>query len=286
MTSCRTQAHHIACRPGRRLLECVVIVIPQLLIDCSTTLAQEGYDSGDTTTGLVIGFCSAVIVIVAIRIVWPNAQRSVSWLRSVTKVRPSIAENEVNTPASRSSRSSAGRKKRRTTSEENARQRSHASKQDAEGSPKLFISYRRDDSADVVGRVYDRLVENFGTASVFKDVDSIPLGIDFRSYLDKAIAKCDIVLVVIGPHWLQASDTNGDRRLDDPRDVVRIEVECALRRNIPVVPVLVRGQEMPLEQSLPESLSSLTYRNAISVRADPDFNNDMTRLIEGVTTTL
>jgi formylglycine-generating enzyme required for sulfatase activity len=135
---------------------------------------------------------------------------------------------------------------------------------------KVFISYRRDDSADVAGRIYDRLIARFGTGNVFKDVDSIPLGIDFRQHLTRA---------VIGRDWLRITNEAGQRRLDDPRDFVRIEIEAALQRDIPVIPLLVQRASMPAEEELPESLRGLAYRNGIAVRADPDFHRDMDRLI-------
>lgn len=149
-------------------------------------------------------------------------------------------------------------------------------------SPKVFISYRRADSADVTGRIYDRLTRHFGASAIFKDIESIPIGIDFKEHLEKAVGKCKIFLVVIGDKWLDATDAPGNHRLQDPRDFVRIEVESALRRNIPVIPLLVRGASMPVEEELPPSLSKLAYRNAIPIRADPDFHRDMDRLIEAI----
>jgi hypothetical protein len=146
--------------------------------------------------------------------------------------------------------------------------------------PKIFISYRRDDSADVTGRIYDRLVDKFGERYVFKDVDSIPLGVDFRKHLHKQVAECDIVLAIIGDRW--ASGAGTIRRLDDEKDFVRIELEAALQRDIPVVPVLVRGGEIPAESELPASLAALAYRNGIPVRPDPDFRRDVDRLIHGI----
>jgi hypothetical protein len=143
----------------------------------------------------------------------------------------------------------------------------------------LFISYRRSDSNEVVGRIYDRLVRDLGAESVFKDVDNIPLGVDFVDYLDAQVQESTALLAVIGPEWLTVTDAQGHRRLDDPNDFVRIEIESALRRDIPVVPVLVRGAVMPNARDLPESLHKLARRNGISVRADPDFHNDMTALI-------
>ena len=149
-------------------------------------------------------------------------------------------------------------------------------------SPKIFISYRRSDSSDVTGRIYDRLIEQFGKSAIFKDVDSIPPGIDFREHLAKAVGKCKIFLVVIGDQWLEVTDAKGRKRLKDPDDFVRIEVESALNRDILIIPLLVRGAAMPAEAKLPRSLRKLAYRNGIPVRADPDFHRDMDRLIEAI----
>jgi formylglycine-generating enzyme required for sulfatase activity len=145
---------------------------------------------------------------------------------------------------------------------------------------KIFISYRREESADVTGRIYDRLIQKFYRETVFKDVDSIPLGVDFRTYLDEQVAKCEVFLVVIGRDWMKNMGSTGKTRLDDPRDFVRIEIESALKRQIPVIPVLVSGVSIPLAEQLPTSIQDLSYRNGIAVRPDPDFHRDMDRLIE------
>lgn len=147
---------------------------------------------------------------------------------------------------------------------------------------KIFISYRRSDSADIAGRIYDRLIGKFGRNPVFKDVDSIPLGLDFKEYLDEQVGKCDVLLAIIGDQWLEASDASGNRRLDNPADFVRIEIESALERNIPVIPLLVRGAQMPTKENLPSSLRKLVYRNGIPIRPDPDFHRDMDRLIKAL----
>jgi len=149
-------------------------------------------------------------------------------------------------------------------------------------SARIFISYRRADSADVTGRIYDRLTGHFGKSAIFKDVDSIPPGIDFKEHLEKAVGKCKIFLVVIGDRWLEMTDSLQNNRLYDPRDFVRIEIEAALSRNILVIPLLVRGASMPAEEQLPASLRKLVYRNALPVRSDPDFHRDMDRLIEAI----
>ncbi|UVT19000.1 MAG: cadherin-like beta sandwich domain-containing protein [Nitrospira sp.] len=143
----------------------------------------------------------------------------------------------------------------------------------------ILISYRREDSADVTGRIYDRLIHEFGRALVFKDVDSIPYGIDFRKYLDEQVAKCEVFLAVIGPNWIRKRGTKGKSKLEDPTDFVRIEVESALKRQIPVIPVLVNGAVIPPADRLPTSIRDLSYRNGIVVRHDPDFHRDMDRLV-------
>ena len=148
---------------------------------------------------------------------------------------------------------------------------------------KILISYRREDSADVTGRIYDRLIQQFDRETVFKDVDSIPLGVDFRIYLDEQVAKCEVFLAVIGRDWMKSMGSTGKTRLDDPRDFVRIEIESALKRQIPVIPVLVSGATIPPAKRLPLSIQDLSYRNGIAVRADSDFHRDMDRLIESLT---
>ncbi len=146
----------------------------------------------------------------------------------------------------------------------------------------IFISYRRSDSVNITGRIYDRLTQQFGKDKIFKDVDNIPLGVDFRQHLDQAVGKCDVVLVVIGDTWLSIENEDNHKRLFRLDDFVRIEIDSALLRNIPVIPVLVRGASMPKESDLPSSIKSLAYRNGIPVRPDPDFHKDIDRLISGI----
>jgi hypothetical protein len=145
---------------------------------------------------------------------------------------------------------------------------------------KILISYRRDDSADVAGRIYDRLIQQFGRDGVFKDIDSIPFGVDFRTYLDAQVAKCDVFLAVIGPNWMKIKGRKGKCRLEEPQDYVRIEIESALKREILVIPLLVSGASIPEADKLPVSIQKLTYRNGIAIRVDPDFHRDMDRLID------
>lgn len=148
---------------------------------------------------------------------------------------------------------------------------------------RIFISYRRKDSADVTGRIYDSLVNHFGDLGVFKDVDSIPLGVDFREYLMSSISKAQIVLAVIGKQWNGLIECDIDERpLSKDSDFVRIEIESALKKNIPVIPVLVGEANLPKSEDLPDSLSNIIYHNSISIRSDPDFHNDMNRLISAI----
>jgi hypothetical protein len=145
----------------------------------------------------------------------------------------------------------------------------------------IFISYRRDDSADITGRLYDRLVQRFGKDAIFKDVDSIPLGVDFRKHLDEAVGKCSLVIAIIGPKW-PGKKKGGKRRIDDAKDFVRIEIESALQREIPLIPILIQKAALPSEENLPTSLHAIIYRNAIHLRPDPDFHPDVDRLIKGI----
>jgi formylglycine-generating enzyme required for sulfatase activity len=145
---------------------------------------------------------------------------------------------------------------------------------------KIFLSYRRQDSAGVAGRIYDRLRAHFGDDAVFMDIDSIPFGEDFREHIDAAVGRADLVLAVIGPRWSGKTDTS--RRIDDPRDFVRIEVESALQRGIPVIPVLLDRTRMPTEAEVPSSLVAMTYRNAIEVDQGRDFHHHVDRLIQGI----
>jgi hypothetical protein len=143
---------------------------------------------------------------------------------------------------------------------------------------KIFISYRRDDSSGHTGRVNDRLEKEFGRDLLFMDVDAIPLGVNFANYLKDEIAKCDAMLVIIGPDWLNARDENNLRRLDYPKDFVRIEISAALLRDIPVIPITVDGAKMPRPEVLPDEMKELALRNGLDVRHS-SFHADMDKLV-------
>jgi len=146
--------------------------------------------------------------------------------------------------------------------------------------PRIAISYRRDDSAAITGRIFDRLVARYGSDSVFRDIDNIPLGVDFREYINTILAQTDITLVVVGKRWFGAR--RGRRRIDDPADPVRVEVEAALRSGMPVIPVLVEGGGMPNVDQLSDSLKELVYRNGLDVGSGRDFDQHMERLIRNI----
>ena len=146
---------------------------------------------------------------------------------------------------------------------------------------KVFISYRRDDSAGHAGRVHDRLEREFGANLLFMDVDAIPLGVNFIKVLSDEVAKCDVLLALIGPNWLNVRDEEGNRRLDNPSDFLRIEIATALQRDIPVIPILLDGARMPKANQLPKDLEELSVRNGLDIR-HASFRSDMDRLIRGL----
>jgi len=141
----------------------------------------------------------------------------------------------------------------------------------------IFISYRREDTEGQAGRLFDDLVKLCGEQSVFMDVAGIEPGRDFRKVIDEHVASCGVLLALIGKNWVDARDQAGRRRLDDPLDFVRLETAAALKRDIPVVPVLVQGASMPRADQLPADLADLAFRNAIEL-THARWNSDLTVL--------
>jgi len=129
---------------------------------------------------------------------------------------------------------------------------------------KIFINYRRDISAAAAGRLSDRLVQHFDL-DIFMDIDGIEPGVDFVKALDDQVAQCSAFIAVIGPGWADLKNAEGQRRLDQANDHVRIEIESALKRDIRVIPVLVDGAGMPKAELLPDSLKPLSRRNAVTL---------------------
>lgn len=150
--------------------------------------------------------------------------------------------------------------------------------------PKIFISYRRDDSKAYVGRLNDRLVKAFGKQNIFTDVNEIEFGTKWRGALIEAVAKADVFLIVIGSQWLTITDSSGQRRLDDPQDPLRkYELEPALGRGTPlIIPVLVGNAKLPDVTQLPRELEPLVELQAAPLRDDPYFDADVENLIARV----
>lgn len=145
----------------------------------------------------------------------------------------------------------------------------------------IFLSYRRSDAEGQAGRLYDDLAEHFGQHTVFMDVAGIEAGRDFRRAIDQHVTSCGVLLALIGKEWVSAADAKGQRRLDDPNDFVRLEVATALKRDIPVIPVLVRGAAMPQAAELPADCADLSYRNAVEL-THARWNSDVQVLIKAL----
>jgi TIR domain len=131
---------------------------------------------------------------------------------------------------------------------------------------RIFMSYRRADTGWAAVSLFDRLADQFGRDNIFKDVDSIDLGEDFIEAISAAVGSSDALLALIGNQWLTVTDQNGRRRLDNPGDFVRLEIEAALTLGVRVIPILVDGALMPGEDQLPESLAPLVRRQPEPVR--------------------
>jgi TIR domain len=154
----------------------------------------------------------------------------------------------------------------------------------------IAISYRREDTGWITGRIFDRLknyYENPANADtkeksvVFLDYDSTPVGVDFRNYIKRIFDDCDVLLAVIGPRWM-GDDGTGKPRLAHSDDWVRIEIETALKKNIPVIPILIDRTPMPTKETLPEDVRDLVYRQAAVIDTQIDFNSHMERLIRQI----
>ncbi len=146
---------------------------------------------------------------------------------------------------------------------------------------RIFISYRRNDSADVVGRIYDRLASIFNEKNIFMDVNAIPIGGDFHEFIDQSIYNSDVLLVVIGPRWVN-SFHHKEVSKKECVDFVFLEIESAIRQNTHIIPVIVGNATMPIENELPNEIKLLSRKNGVHVRPDPDFRNDIDRLVMGI----
>lgn len=145
---------------------------------------------------------------------------------------------------------------------------------------RIFISYRRKEAAGHAGRLSDRLIKHFDRAQIFQDIDSIQPGADFAEDIADAVASCQVLLALIGDRWLKIKDRQG-RRLDNPNDYVRLEIEAALNRKIRVIPILIDGAKMPRADQLPRSLAGLAGRQALEL-SSARFDDDIARLLQAL----
>ena len=145
----------------------------------------------------------------------------------------------------------------------------------------IFISYRRDDAEGEAGRLYDDLVRAYGDDSVFMDVAGIAPGLDFRKVIDDNVSGCGVFLAIIGSQWATITGANGQRRLEDDNDFVRLEISSALVRNIAVIPVLVHDARMPHPDQLPDNIKDLAYRNSVEI-SHARWNSDVQLLVEAL----
>ena len=143
----------------------------------------------------------------------------------------------------------------------------------------IFISYRRADSRHAAGRMADELGAAFGEANIFRDIEGIDIGVNFEQALERALGSCVVMLVVIGPQWLDAKDDAGRRRLDQPGDWTRQEIATALKRGIPVAPVLLEGTPLPRADQLPDELRELVNRQQYEL-SDGHWRGDMKTLVD------
>jgi FHA domain-containing protein/TIR domain-containing protein len=141
----------------------------------------------------------------------------------------------------------------------------------------VFISYRRVDTKAIAGRICDRLVSHYSDADVFFDVDRIPFGVDFRTYIRDEIARSRVVLAIIGNAWRRNDVDNAAGA-----DYVQIEIELGFSMGVPIIPVLIDDAVMPEAADLPESIRNLAYLNACAVDSGRDFHANLKSLIEQI----
>jgi hypothetical protein len=147
--------------------------------------------------------------------------------------------------------------------------------------PRIAISYRRSDSSAVAGRICDLLAAHYGEGSIFMDIDSIPIGSDFRAHIRETLLRTDVLIAVIGANWL-GINASGVARLQEPTDPVRVEIETALDNKVPIIPVLIDGAKMPNSAELPSAFGNFAYLNAAEVVTGRDFRTHMGRLIGAI----
>jgi hypothetical protein len=142
----------------------------------------------------------------------------------------------------------------------------------------IFLSYRHEDTRWIIGHIYDRLEARFGKTCIFLDREAIPAGFDFRDRIETVLSDCGVMLAIIGPQW-KGMGTTGGSRISEEGDYVRIEIETALKRNIPVIPVLIDRLPMPKADELPGGLQPLAFLIGAELDTERDFDVHIARLI-------
>src|SRR5712664_203662 len=148
----------------------------------------------------------------------------------------------------------------------------------------IFISYRREDTQWIAGRISEHLERHYGEENVFIDIYRIPVGSDFRDQIHEMLDKCEVFIAVVGPKWLMAD--SGRVRISDENDWVHIEIAAALAKKVPLVPLLIDGTKMPQAEELPEDIRNFVFRAALNLDTGIDFRNHMQRLITSLDQTL
>jgi hypothetical protein len=147
--------------------------------------------------------------------------------------------------------------------------------------PQISISYRRADSEAMTGRIFDRLIAHYGKEAIFRDIDNIPAGIDFRQHINEMLHRTNVLLAIVGPEWLGAT-RDGLERINEESDPVRVEVETALRRRLRIIPILIGQTRMPSSNQLPPSLKDFAFLNAVRVDTGRDFDHHIEHLIKSI----
>jgi hypothetical protein len=145
--------------------------------------------------------------------------------------------------------------------------------------PNIVISYRRDDSKWIADRVFDRFESHYGKGNVFMDIDSIPFGLDFRDHIRETLERCDVMVALVGPNWVGRDET-GEHILNET-DWVRIEIEAALNKKIPLIPLLIDGARMPKPDELPDPLKNFVFRQSGAIDRD-NFRAQMDKIIASI----
>ena len=147
--------------------------------------------------------------------------------------------------------------------------------------PKVFLCYRREDTQGFARGIYQTLAGKYGHEQVFRDIDSTPAGVRFSAWIESRVGQCSVMIVLIGDAWLTTKDQQGQRRLDSPKDWVRQEIEAALRRDIPIIPVCVQGAPMPSEDELLPSMAALAGFQSAEI-TDSRWDFDTGLLIQAI----